>query len=118
VDVLRNLFGSLTSGIIRLAVAAGILVLCYLFIVKPVLQTTETISKEANNSIQKSFEASGFDEIDVTLENVNKQVERQLSQALKDSKKQGDLYKLRHCMEKATGNVDRVRRCAKRYGAG
>jgi hypothetical protein len=118
VDVLRNLFGSVTSGIIRLAVTAGILVLCYLFIVKPVLKTTETISHEANDSIRKSFESSGFDEIDVTLKNVNRQVERQLSQALKDSKQDGDVDKLRHCMEKATGNVNRVRRCAKRYGAG
>ena len=118
VDILRNLFGNLTSGIIRLAVTGGILVLAYLFIVKPVLNTTEKISHEANDSIQKSFESSGFDEIDVTLENVNKQVERQLSQALKDSKQQGDVDKLRHCMERAVGNVNRVQRCAKRYGAG
>jgi hypothetical protein len=44
-------------------------------------------------------------------------VERQLSQALKDSKQQGDVDKLRHCMERAVGNVNRVQRCAKRYGA-
>jgi F0F1-type ATP synthase membrane subunit b/b' len=117
-DILRNLFGNVTSGIIRLAVTAGILVLAYFFIVKPVLSTTEKISGEANDSIQKSFESSGFDKIDVTLDNVNKQVERQLSQALKDSKQQGDVDKLRRCMERATGNVNRVQRCAKRYGAG
>jgi Tfp pilus assembly protein PilO len=111
-DILRNLFGSVT----RLLVTVGILAAAYFFIVKPVLDTTETISSEANDSIQKSFESSGFDNIDVTLEKANRQVERQLNQALKGSKRQGDVDKLRRCMEKAVGNVNRVQRCAKRYG--
>ncbi|HEY5976302.1 MAG TPA: hypothetical protein VIT85_00480 [Solirubrobacterales bacterium] len=108
----------MSSGLIRLAVTVGILAAAYFFIVKPVLDTTETISSEANDSIQKSFESSGFDEIDVTLEKANRQVERQLNQALRQSKQQGDLAKLRRCMERATGNVQRVQRCANRYGAG
>ena len=114
-DVLRNLFGSVTSGIVRLLVTVGILAAAYFFIVKPVLDTTETISSETNDSIQKSFESSGFDEIDVTLENVNKQVERQLQQSLNASKQQGDVAKLRRCVERASGNVNRIKRCARRY---
>src|SRR5215203_6012594 len=117
-DILRNLFGNVTSGIIRLLVTVGILAAAYFFIVKPVLDTTETISSETNDSIQKSFESSGFDEIDVTLQNVNRRVERQLQQSLKASKAQGDVDELRRCMEKATPDVNRVRRCAKKYGAG
>jgi hypothetical protein len=115
-DILRNLFGSVT----RLLVTVGILAAAYFFIVKPVLDTTETISSETNDSIQKSFENSGFNgnKIDKTLENVNRQVERRLSQALKTSKRQGDVNRLRTCMERATGNVNRVRRCANKYGAG
>ena len=114
-DVLRNLFGSVTSGIVRLLVTAGILAAVYFFIVKPVLDTTETISSETNQSIQRSFENSGFNNIDATLEDVNKRVERQLNQALRDSKQHGDLDKLRRCMERATGNVNRVQRCANRF---
>jgi regulatory protein YycI of two-component signal transduction system YycFG len=117
-DILRNLFGSVTSGVIRLLVTVGILAAVYFFIVKPVLDTTETISSETNDSIQKSFENSGINDIDVTLENVNKQVERQLQQSLKASKQHGDLDKLRNCMNRAVGNVDKVRYCAKKYGAG
>jgi Tfp pilus assembly protein PilO len=117
-DILRNLFGNVTSGVIRLLVTVGILAAAYFFILKPILDTTETISSETNDSIQKSFENSGFDEIDVTLRNVNKRVEKQLNQALKQSKQHGDVSKLRVCMEKASGNVNRVRHCAKRYGAG
>ena len=115
-DVLRNLFGNVSSGNIRLLVTVGILAAAYFFIVKPVLNTTETISSETNDSIQKSFENNGFDQIDVTLENVNRRVERQLQQSLKTSKAQGDVDKLRRCMEKATPNVNRVKRCAKKYG--
>ena len=110
-DILRNLFGS----VVRLLVTVGILAAAYFFIVRPVLDTTETISSEANDSIRRSFENSGFDEIDVTLENVNKRVERQLQQSLKASKRHGDVDKLRRCMKKAVGDVDAVRRCAAKY---
>ena len=47
-DILRNLFGNLTSGIIRLAVTVGILAAVYFFIVRPVLDTTENVSNEIN----------------------------------------------------------------------
>jgi hypothetical protein len=40
-ELLRNLFGSLTSGIIRLLVTVGILAAVYFFVVKPTLETTE-----------------------------------------------------------------------------
>jgi hypothetical protein len=114
-DILRNLFGNVASGIIRLLVTVGVLAAAYFFIVKPVLDTTETISSEANRSIRNSFEANGFEDIDVTLDNVNKRVERQLKQALRASKQDGDVDKLRRCMENANQNVRRVRRCAIRY---
>jgi Tfp pilus assembly protein PilO len=117
-DILRNLFGSVTSGIVRLLVTVGILAAAYFFIVKPVLDTTETISSETNDSIQRSFENSGFNQIDVTLQNVNKRVEKQLNQALRQSRRHGDVDKLRICMKRAAGNVNRVRYCAKKYGAG
>ena len=68
-DLLRNLFGNLTSGIIRLAVAAGMLFLCYLFIVKPVLKTTSEVT-------DKAFKSSGLDEIGKTIEDVNIQIRR------------------------------------------
>ena len=57
VDLLRNLFGNLTSGIIRLAVFAGMLLLLYLLIVKPVLKTTnDAIHSTGLDQIGKSLE--------------------------------------------------------------
>ena len=60
-DILRNLFGNVASGAIRLLVAVGILAAAYFFIVRPVLDTTENVSDTVNSSIQsanESFEQS------------------------------------------------------------
>ena len=75
-DILRNLFGSLTSGIIRLLVTVGILAAAYFFIVKPVLKTTDNAIDGANQSFEKSFGMNGADVTDIsrTIEDVNRQV--------------------------------------------
>jgi hypothetical protein len=53
-EFLTNLFGNLTSGIIRLAVTVGILAAVYFFIVRPVLDTTNHAVDSANEQIEKS----------------------------------------------------------------
>ena len=77
-DILRNLFGSLTSGIIRLLVTVGILAAAYFFIVKPVLKTTDKAIDGANQSFEKSFGVNGVDITDIsgTIEDVNRQIQR------------------------------------------
>jgi len=62
-DILRNLFGSLTSGVIRLLVSVGILAAAYFFIVKPVLHTTDNAINSANKTFEKSFGNSGLNDI-------------------------------------------------------
>ncbi|HSS03744.1 MAG TPA: hypothetical protein VLK89_00975 [Solirubrobacterales bacterium] len=104
-DILRNLFGNVTSGIIRLAVTAGILFLCYLFIVKPVLDTT----KEA-------FHSTGLDQIGKTLNTVNVQVQRQIRRSFKVTKAQGGSpQQLIHCIKHAKQDVHRIERCTRRF---
>jgi hypothetical protein len=114
-DILRNLFGSVTSGIVRLLVTVGILAAAYFFIVKPILDTTESISSQTNSTIQKSFEASGAGNIEVTLENVNRQVERQLQQSLHASRRKGNAQKLVRCLQRAEQDINRVKRCTRRF---
>jgi hypothetical protein len=105
VDLLRNLFGNLTSGIIRLAVTGGILVLCYLFIVKPVLKTTDD-----------AIHATGLDQIGKTIDTVNRQVQRQIRHSLKVTKRRGgDPQRLIRCIKRANQNVQRIERCTRRY---
>jgi hypothetical protein len=105
-DLLRNLFGNVTSGIIRLAVAAGVLFLCYLFIVKPILDTTNEV-----------FEKSGFNDLGKTLEGVSKDIKREVNHSIQATKRNGgNPKKLIHCVEHANGNVVRINRCTRRHG--
>ena len=104
-DILRNLFGNLTNGIIRLAVAAGILFCAYLFIVKPVLSTTE-----------EAFHSSGLDQIGKTLNTVNVQVQREIRRSFKVTKAQGGNPKhLIRCIKHAHQDVDKIERCTRRF---
>jgi F0F1-type ATP synthase membrane subunit b/b' len=115
-DILRNLFGNVTSGIIRLAVAVGVLAAVYLFIVKPVMDTTENVSKTINDTSNRAFETA------------NRSFERafgphsQAQRALRQAKRQvhhaaphSNADKLLRCVQAAAGNVDRMQRCTVRY---
>jgi len=105
VDLLRNLFGNLTSGIIRLAVTGGILVLCYLFIVKPVLDTTSD-----------AIRSSGLSEIGRSLEGVGHEIKRQVRHSLKVTKQKGvNPKKLIRCIENANSNTKKLQRCTRRF---
>jgi hypothetical protein len=103
-DLLRNLFGNVTSGIIRLAVTAGVLFLCYLFLVKPVLETTDEIIK-----------TSGFDQISKSLDGVGDQIRQQVNQSLRTTRRPGKRRRLIACVDRANGNVVRIQRCTRRF---
>jgi uncharacterized membrane protein YhiD involved in acid resistance len=123
-EFLQQIFGSLTSGIVRLGVAVGILAAVYFFIVKPVLHTTEKTVESTNKSFEKSFESSTFDtkaieeKVNKTIENVNNHVQVQVEHSFHTAKVQGGdkrTEKLLHCVQRANGNVHRMERCAKKY---
>jgi hypothetical protein len=114
-DILRNLFGSLASGIIRLLVTVGILGAAYLFIVKPVLNTAGDTIKEANKSFQKSFGENGLGELNKTFEDVNKQVEREIKRSFHSAKRDGNPKRLVRCVKRARGDVHRIQRCTVKY---
>ena len=114
-DVLRNLFGNLSAGIIRLLVTVGILAAVYFFIVKPTLDTTEKISNEVNVNVQKGFESADLGEINNTIEDVNRQVQREIKKSYRASKQQGDADKLIRCIQRAHQNVNKIQRCSERF---
>jgi hypothetical protein len=104
-DLLRNLFGNVTSGIIRLAVTAGVLFLAYLFIVKPVLDTTSD-----------AIHQTGFDSIGKSIEGVSKEIRREVHRSFETTKKHGgNPQKLVHCVQRADGDVKRIERCTRRF---
>lgn len=116
-DFLRNLFGNLTSGIIRLLVTVGILAAAYFFIVKPVLKTTDNAIDSANKSFEKSFGTHGTNITDIsgTIEQVNRQVEREIRKALKAAKHEGNPQRLVKCIQRAHGDVQRIQRCTVKF---
>lgn len=103
-DLLRNLFGNLTSGIIRLAVTAGIFFLAYLFIVKPVLNTTE-----------EAFHSTGLDQIGKSIEGVSTQIKREVRHSFESSNPGAQRRKLVRCVQRANGNVHRIEACTQRF---
>jgi hypothetical protein len=114
-DILRNLFGTLTSGIVRLLVAVGILGAAYLFIVKPVLKTTSDAIKTTNQSFEKSFGGNGLDDIGKTLEDVNNQVAKEIRHSFHTAKKEGSPKRLVRCIQHAHGDVHRIQRCTVKF---
>jgi hypothetical protein len=114
-DVLRNLFGNLTAGIIRLLVTVGILAAAYFFLVKPTLETTKDISHEVNVNVQKGFQQSDLGDINKTIDDVNRQVQREIKKSLRASRHQGNADKLIACIQRAHQNVNKIQRCSERF---
>lgn len=114
-DVLRNLFGNLSAGIIRLLVTVGILAAAYFFIVKPTLETTKEISHEVNVNVQKGFQQSDLGDITKTIDDVNRQVQREIKRSLRQSRQQGNADKLIACIQRAHQNVNKIQRCSEKH---
>ena len=121
VEFLQQIFGNLTSGIIRLGVTVGILAAVYFFIVRPVLDTTNHAVDSANKSFEKAFEESAAEtkaieaEVHKTIEDTNKQVQAQVERSFHTAKVHGKPEKLLHCVQRARGDVQRIERCARRF---
>lgn len=113
-DVLRNLFGNLSAGIIRLLVTVGILAAVYFFIVRPTLETTGDISRETNQSIQKSLQNNDFGDISGQIEDVNRQIQIEIKKSVRTSKP-GQADRLIRCIKRAHQNVNKIQRCSERF---
>jgi hypothetical protein len=106
-DVLRNLFGNVTAGIIRLLVTVGILAAVYFFVVRPALDTTEKISREVKQS--------DLTDINKTIDDVNRRVQREVRKSFQTSKQQGDADRLIRCIQRAHQDVNKIQHCSARF---
>jgi Tfp pilus assembly protein PilO len=114
-DVLRNLFGNVTAGIIRLLVTLGILAGVYFFVVRPALDTTEKISHEVNVNVQKGFEQTDLSKINKTIEDTNRRVQREVRKSLRQSPTTKSADKLVRCIQRAHQDVNKIQRCSEKY---
>src|ERR1700755_2906775 len=98
-EFLTNLFGNLTSRVIRLAVTVGILAAVYFFLVKPILHTTEHTVDSANKAFEKSLHKTSVDtkaieaNVNKTIEDVNRQVQVQVERSFHTAKVHGSPQK-------------------------
>ncbi|HKH64019.1 MAG TPA: hypothetical protein VKA35_00995 [Solirubrobacterales bacterium] len=93
----------------------GILAAVYFFLVKPALDTTEKISHEVNVNVQKGFQQSDLGDINKTIDDVNRQVQREIKKSYRTSKQQGNADKLISCIQRAHQNVNKIQRCSERF---
>ena len=116
-DILRNLFGSLTSGLIRLLVAVGILAAAYFFIVKPVLKTTDNAIDSANKTFEKSFGTHGTDLTDIskTIDQMNHKVQIEIRRSFHTAKKEGNPRRLVRCIKHSHGDVQKIQHCTVKF---
>jgi len=114
-DILRNLFGTVTSGIVRLIVAVGILGAAYFFILKPVLHTVDETSKQFNQGLGRSLRDSGLGDISKTIGDVNKQVQIEIRRSFHSAKQEGNPKRLVRCIKRSHGDVQRIQRCTVKF---
>jgi predicted PurR-regulated permease PerM len=114
-EVLRNLLGNLTAGIIRLLVTVGILVAVYFFVIRPALDTTEKISHEVNGNISKSLKEADIQDIGKTIDDVNRRVQREIKKSIRSSTHPAQADRLIRCIQRAHHDVERIQRCSAKY---
>jgi hypothetical protein len=114
-EVLRNLFGTLSAGIIRLLVTVGILVAVYFFIVKPALHTTEKISHEVNVNVENGFKDANIGDIGKTIEGVNRRVQREIKKSIRSSTHPAQADRLIRCIQRAHHDVEKIQRCTAKH---
>lgn len=99
--------GTIINPLIKIVTVVAILGASYLFIVKPVLDTTDSAIEQSFDAFDQSFQ--GFDELP-------NQVQGQIDRALEAS---GDSSRLENCIERAVDqrkpDTQRVNRCVERF---
>jgi hypothetical protein len=123
-DFLRGLAGTFTSSVFRLAVTAGTLALIYFFLVKPVLDTTEEVSRTVGQPLNQSFQLS-----QQQLNQAQQQIQQAVQQARAPQQAPGQVQitrtlrgltprqsrRLTRCITRANGNIGRINRCFDRF---
>jgi len=123
-----NVGGTLLNTVVRLVILFATLALVYLFILKPILHTTEVGIKSASdlgNNITNSINVQN----DESYKNAMRQMNKSLKQANNPSKtkvvitrngktnvKSFNQSRLLKCVQNSNQNINRLVRCNKRFG--
>jgi hypothetical protein len=97
--------GTFINPLLKIVTVVAVLAATYIFIVEPILDTTESISSDVNDSIGQSLESTN-DQIDQALDQAGAP---DIPQSSQDSIKEAQ--RLLTCIQLANGNVDKIQRC-------
>jgi predicted PurR-regulated permease PerM len=114
-ELLRNVFGNVTSGIIRLSVIVGAIAAVGIFIVKPVLHSTDHAFDSVNQTLRESGLNNISKTINVSSRRVRREIQHRINRSLRVSKETGNTAKLIRCIKKAQPDPDRIERCTVKY---
>jgi F0F1-type ATP synthase membrane subunit b/b' len=100
--------GTFINPLLKIITAVAVLGAAYIFIVEPVLDTTENVSDDFNRSIGQSLESTN-QQIDKALQQSGAAQTIEIPQSSQDSIKEAN--RLLDCIQRANGNVDKIQRC-------
>jgi hypothetical protein len=116
VTLLRILFTSLTSTLVKLAIFAGILLALYLVLLRPLFERTDAAIKTSDRALQRTLGSAGLGQIDQSFESLSSDAQNQLREAFgSTSPNSANRHELIRCIERAPPSADRINRCASRY---
>ena len=92
----------------------------YLFIVKPVLDTTNDAFNSVNGTINNAFENTGLDDVDFSdsgdIQNQIKQAQKEIQQSSSVTSAQQERgEKILRCVQRVQPDTTKMAACAERY---
>jgi guanyl-specific ribonuclease Sa len=108
--------GTFVSAIIRLVSTVAILAAVYFFIVKPVLDTTESVTHSINHAVNPALHSArkALRQSGVNPSKVKRQVKGSVDQTKHSIDTSGlpkDAQRVLNCINRAAGDVDKIQNC-------
>jgi hypothetical protein len=100
--------GTFINPLLKIITVVAVLGATYIFILEPILDTTEDVSDSINNSIGQSLESTN-QQIDEALQQSGAAQTVETPQSSQNSLKEAN--RLLDCIQRANGNVDKMQRC-------
>ena len=116
-DTLRNVFGNATATIFRLVLVAGTIILISVFIVKPALDTTETISNnitESTQGISNSIQQQIQQSVPNTVPQQRLPTQIQITRTVRGLSPE-QAQRFAKCLQRARGRIPAINRCFRRF---
>jgi hypothetical protein len=96
-------------------VIVGAIAAVGIFIVKPVLHSTDHAFESVNQTLKQSGLNNISKTINVSSRRVQREIRHRINHSLRVTEQTGDTEKLILCIKKAQPDVERIERCTVKY---